>query len=66
MGAPIRNKTKLGTFTTLIVGGLAVLAFLLRAVARLPYFGGNWGADDWVITADIVLPQNITHTVYQN
>ncbi|KAF3032863.1 hypothetical protein E8E12_003003 [Didymella heteroderae] len=55
MGAPVRNKTQLGTLTTLIVGGMAVLFFLLRVIARLPMFGGNWGADDWVMTVAMVL-----------
>lgn len=55
MGAPIRNKTQLGTLTTLIVGGMAVVFFLLRVIARLPMFGGNWGADDWVMTVAMVL-----------
>jgi hypothetical protein len=54
MGAPVRNKTDLGTFTTLIVGGVAVLTFILRAIARLPTFGGNWGLDDWAMAAAMV------------
>lgn len=54
MGAPVRNDTALGTYTSLVVGGAAVLFFLLRVIARLPYFGGNWGLDDWVMTAAMV------------
>lgn len=54
MGAHVRNKTELGTLTTLIVGGVAVLFYLLRVVARLPIFEGKWGLDDWVMTAAIV------------
>lgn len=54
MGAPVRDKTLLGTLTTLIVGGAAVLFYLFRVVARLPMFGGNWGPDDWVMTAAMV------------
>ena len=54
LGAPIRDKTKQGTYTSLIVGGVAVFAFILRAIARLPRFGGKWGADDWVMTVAIV------------
>jgi hypothetical protein len=56
MNAPIRDKTLLGTLTSLIAGGVAVLAYLLRVCARLPLFGGNWGLDDWTITLAIVLP----------
>jgi hypothetical protein len=61
MGAPVRNKKQLGTLTTLIVGGMAVLFYLLRVIARLPYFGGNWGADDWVMTAAmaLIIPETI-------
>jgi hypothetical protein len=54
IGAPVRNKTMLGTLTTLIVGGVAIIAFILRTIARLPTFGGNWGYDDWVMTAAMV------------
>lgn len=31
-----------------------MLFYLLRVVARLPMFGGNWGADDWVMTVAMV------------
>jgi hypothetical protein len=61
LGAPIRDKTKQGTYTSLIVGGVAVLAFILRAIARLPQFGGKWGADDWVMTAAIVCDSALSH-----
>jgi hypothetical protein len=54
MGAPIRDKTRTGTLVSLIPGGAAVLAYILRVIARMPFFGGNWGLDDWVITAAIV------------
>lgn len=54
IGAPVRDKTMLGTLTTLIVGGVALIAFILRGIARLPIFGGNWGADDWVMLASMV------------
>lgn len=59
MNAPIRDKTMLGTLTSLIAGGVAVLAYLLRVCARLPLFGGNWGLDDWAITLAIVIPLKI-------
>ena len=65
MSAPVRDKTKLGTLTTLIAGGVAVLAYILRAVARLPIFGGNWGLDDWVMTSAIVRPPIFEHSMYQ-
>jgi hypothetical protein len=64
MGAPVRNKADMGTFTTLIVGGVALLAFILRAIARLPAFGGQWGLDDWVMTAAMLLIIPLTICAY--
>ncbi|KAH5122993.1 hypothetical protein HBH71_038790 [Parastagonospora nodorum] len=64
MGAPVRNDTALGTYTSLVVGGAAVLFFLLRVIARLPYFGGNWGLDDWVMTVAVVLIIPLTICAY--
>ncbi|KAF9698966.1 hypothetical protein EKO04_002858 [Ascochyta lentis] len=64
MGAPVRNKTELGTLTTLIVGGMAVVFYLLRVIARLPVFGGNWGLDDWVMTAAMILIIPLTICAY--
>jgi hypothetical protein len=66
LGAPIRNQKQLGTLTTLIVGGAAVVFFLLRVIARLPIFGGNWGLDDWVMTAAMVRPQSSNSVAYQD
>jgi hypothetical protein len=55
LDAPMRDKRQLGTFTCLIVGGVALLCFILRIIARLPAFGGQWGPDDWVMTAAMVI-----------
>ncbi|KAH8631214.1 hypothetical protein IG631_12896 [Alternaria alternata] len=55
MNTPIRNKTIQGTITTLVAGIAATVAYILRVVARLPWFGGNWGLDDWVMTVAIIL-----------
>ncbi|KAF7679597.1 hypothetical protein GT037_003345 [Alternaria burnsii] len=55
MNTPIRNKTIQGTITTLVFGISALVAYVLRVVARLPWFGGNWGLDDWVMTVAIIL-----------
>ena len=55
MNVPARDRTLTGTYTTLIIGIVAVLAYILRLIARLPIFGRTWGLDDWVITASIVL-----------
>jgi len=64
MNAPVRNKTDLGTFTCLIVGGVALLAFVLRLIARLPLFGGQWGLDDWVMSVAMVLIVPLTVCAY--
>ncbi|CAG5154354.1 uncharacterized protein ALTATR162_LOCUS3573 [Alternaria atra] len=64
MDAPIRNNTEQGTITTLVAGILSLLAYVLRAVARLPWFGGNWGLDDWVMTAAIILIIPLTICAY--
>lgn len=50
--------------TTLIVGGMAVLFYLLRVIARLPIFGGNWGLDDWVMTVAMILIIPLTICAY--
>ncbi|KAL1795458.1 hypothetical protein ACET3X_005682 [Alternaria dauci] len=55
MNAPVRNNTIQGTISTLVAGIASLIAFILRAVARLPWFGGNWGLDDWVMTGSMVL-----------
>lgn len=59
MGKLVRDSTRLGTLTCLIIGGVAILAYILRVIARLPTVGGNWGLDDWVMTASIVRYQLI-------
>ncbi|CAI6332785.1 unnamed protein product [Periconia digitata] len=64
MGAPVRDETKSGTLTTLTVGGVALLAFILRVFARLPVFGRTWGPDDWVMTATIIIVIPLTICAY--
>jgi hypothetical protein len=63
MGAPVRDNRTVGNFTCLIIGGVAVLAYIIRATARLPIFGGNWGLDDWVITAAVVSASLYLHHI---
>ncbi|KAL5396585.1 hypothetical protein PMIN02_003079 [Paraphaeosphaeria minitans] len=58
--APLRNKTLVGTYTCLIMGAIAVLVFLLRVVARLPMLGGQWGLDDWAMTASMLFNVPLT------
>ncbi|KAK6005792.1 hypothetical protein QM012_007434 [Aureobasidium pullulans] len=50
LGVPRRNKEALGTYTTVVVGGVSILAYLLRLAARLPGSTSKWGLDDWAIT----------------
>ncbi|KAH0004169.1 hypothetical protein KCU78_g13531, partial [Aureobasidium melanogenum] len=50
LGAPRRNKEAVGTYTTLIVGSVAILAYILRVISRLPGWGSQWGLDDWALT----------------
>jgi hypothetical protein len=33
---------------------VAVLAYALRVIGRLPCLGGVWGLDDWVMTVAMV------------
>ena len=64
MDAPIRNKTEQGTVTIIVFGVLSLGAYILRVIARLPWFGGNWGIDDWVMTAAIILIIPLTICAY--
>ncbi|KAI4729851.1 hypothetical protein E4T49_02153 [Aureobasidium sp. EXF-10728] len=57
LGAPRRNKEALGTYTTLIVGGVAILAYVLRVIARLPGSNSKWGLDDWTLSLAMVILQ---------
>ncbi|KAK2804840.1 hypothetical protein FQN51_001482 [Onygenales sp. PD_10] len=44
---PMRDRTKLVSYAGVIGGGLALIAFILRMMARLPFFnGGQFGMDD--------------------
>jgi hypothetical protein len=55
LGAPRRNKEAVGTYTTLIVGSVAILAYILRVTSRLPGWGSQWGLDDWALTLAMVI-----------
>ncbi|KAI4733587.1 hypothetical protein E4T50_15852 [Aureobasidium sp. EXF-12298] len=52
--APRRNKEAVGTYTTLIVGSVAILAYILRVISRLPGWGSQWGLDDWALTLAMI------------
>ncbi|KAF1951534.1 hypothetical protein CC80DRAFT_203280 [Byssothecium circinans] len=53
-GAPHRDHTHLVSYFGVIGGGVAIVAVILRVCARLPFFGGTWGWDDWAIMAAMV------------
>ncbi|KAL4861092.1 hypothetical protein BDV12DRAFT_208365 [Aspergillus spectabilis] len=57
-GAPVRDHTKMVSIAGLVGGALAVLAFALRMVARLPCCGGQLGMDDltMALTMCCVIP----------
>lgn len=58
---PVRDLSNVGTYVSLVVGGVALLAYILRVVSRLPWFGAIWGMDDWAITAAtiVIIPLTI-------
>ncbi|GAB1212505.1 hypothetical protein ATERTT37_001644 [Aspergillus terreus] len=52
--APIRDRTKAVSITGVAGGAIALLAYILRMIARLPCMGGKLGLDDWTMTATIL------------
>ncbi|KAF2084270.1 hypothetical protein K490DRAFT_75929 [Saccharata proteae CBS 121410] len=59
-GAPVRDRTREVSYTGVIGGILALIAYILRMIARLPKFGGEIGADDWVMTATVLIVAPLT------
>ncbi|KAF7125862.1 hypothetical protein CNMCM5793_002155 [Aspergillus hiratsukae] len=57
-GAPIRDRTRVVSIAGVVGGVLAVLAFALRMMARLPCCGGQFGMDDlaMIVTVSMVIP----------
>ncbi|KAF2274394.1 uncharacterized protein EI97DRAFT_127804 [Westerdykella ornata] len=53
-GVPQRDDSKLVSYTSLIAGGIALLAVILRVFARLPCWGGAWGLDDWFMMVTMI------------
>jgi hypothetical protein len=59
---PLRNRTKAISITAIVGISLALLAFVLRALARMTT--GQFGIDDWAMTAAIVrIPQTESYLV---
>ncbi|OQD82301.1 hypothetical protein PENANT_c022G09635 [Penicillium antarcticum] len=57
-GAPLRDRTALVSYLGVGGGVLALIAFILRMVARLRCCGGTFGMDDWtmMLTMSLVIP----------
>ncbi|EEH10178.1 CFEM domain-containing protein [Histoplasma capsulatum G186AR] len=54
-GRPIRDRTKVVSIAGVVGGGVAFLAFILRMMARLPFFnGGPFGMDDVMIIVAMI------------
>jgi hypothetical protein len=54
-GAPIRDRTKVVSGAGLAGGIIALIAFILRMVARLRCCGGIFGMDDWTMMLTMVI-----------
>lgn len=60
--APIRDDTRAVSYAGVIGGVLALIAYIMRMVSRMPRFGGSLGWDDAVIT--IAMLEIIPLTVF--
>ncbi|KAJ5743631.1 hypothetical protein N7533_008501, partial [Penicillium manginii] len=56
--APIRDRTKVVSYAGVAGGIIALVAFILRMIARLRCCGGTFGWDDWTmaLTMALVIP----------
>ncbi|KAF2748513.1 hypothetical protein M011DRAFT_400906, partial [Sporormia fimetaria CBS 119925] len=54
LGNPVRDHTKMVSYTAMSIGMLTFICVILRVIARLHIFGGVWGKDDWVILAAMI------------
>jgi len=52
--APVRDESNVVSYSGVIGGALAVLAYILRMTSRLPRFGDSLGWDDAVITIAVL------------
>ncbi|TKA27618.1 hypothetical protein B0A50_04450 [Salinomyces thailandicus] len=62
---PLRDETTTVSYVGAIGGVLALIAYILRMVARLPFFGGSVGLDDAVITFAVmeIIPLSVLSVV---
>ncbi|KAK3216222.1 hypothetical protein GRF29_8g2631770 [Pseudopithomyces chartarum] len=55
----------MGTLICLVVGGFCVLTWIARVIARLSMASaGQWGSDDWVMAAAMVIVIPLTFCAY--
>ena len=52
--APIRDRTKTVSYAGVAGGIIALIAFILRMIARLRCCGGTFGMDDWTMALTMV------------
>jgi hypothetical protein len=52
--APIRDRTKVVSYAGVAGGIIALVAFILRMIARLRCCGGTFGWDDWTMALTMV------------
>ncbi|KAJ5972410.1 uncharacterized protein N7479_002328 [Penicillium vulpinum] len=67
-GAPIRDRTKIVSHAGVAGGVIALIAFILRMVARFRCCGGVFGADDWtmMLTMAFLVPLSALSVVLAN
>ncbi|GFF34748.1 hypothetical protein IFM61606_04720 [Aspergillus udagawae] len=67
-GVPIRDRTGAVSITGVVGGVLALVAFVLRMIARLPCCGGQFGIDDlaMIVTMALVIPLSALSVVLAN
>lgn len=64
--APVRDESHIVSHAGIAGGVLAVFAYILRMVSRLPYFGGNnLGWDDAIISIAVleVIPLTVLSVI---
>lgn len=54
--APVRDRTKTVSYAGVAGGIIALIAFILRMIARLRCCGGTFGWDDWTMALTMVRP----------
>ncbi|KAK9545726.1 hypothetical protein V6Z77_009280 [Aspergillus fumigatus] len=65
---PVRDRTRVVSIAGVAGGALALFAFVLRMMARLPCCGGQFGMDDlaMIVTMSLVIPLSALSAVLAN